>query len=97
MPAKCSKIVQRNTVVKSSVCAMDESNIFEFTGAEYASWAMKIQFGLLQERLISTVMDFKGKPRVICPAPITPLAQGVFANLPATDRGNARDGKYCSS
>ena len=72
---------------------MDDTNknIFQFTGAKYTSWALKVQFGLFQKRLIRTVMDFKGQPRIICPAPIPPMAQGVLAILPAGDRATARD------
>lgn len=73
---------------------MDEysnKNIFQFTGAEYKSWALKVQFGLFQKRLIRTVMDFKDLPRIVCPARIPPMAQGALALIPATDRSAARD------
>ena len=57
----------------------DNRTIFQFTGAEYASWATKVQYGLFQKRLIRSVMDFKGQRRVVCPDPIPPLAQGALA------------------
>ena len=68
-----------------------KSNIPQFTGAAYNSWAYKIQYGLVEKRLISAVCDFKGRAMVACPVPITPLAQGVLALLPAPDRTIARD------
>ena len=36
-------------------------------------------------------MDFKDLPRIICPARITPMAQGAIALLPATKRSAACD------
>ena len=59
--------------------AYDNKTIFQFTGAEYASWALKVQYGLFQKRLIHTVMDFKGQRRITCPARIPPMAQGALA------------------
>lgn len=66
-------------------------NIFQFSGAEYTSWALKVQFGLFQKRLIRTVMDFKGQRRIVCLAPIPPMAQGALSILPVGDKNAARD------
>ena len=70
---------------------MDKTNIPQFNGAAYSTWALKIQFGLVEKRLITVVCDFKGRARVICPARIMPLAQGALLLLPLADRAVARD------
>ena len=70
---------------------MDKTNIPQFNGAAYTTWALKIQFGLVEKRLISAVCDFKGRARVICPARIMPLAQGDLLLLSLEDRVIARD------
>ena len=65
---------------------MDKSHIPQFNGAAYTTWALKIQFGLVEKRLISAICDFKGRARVICPARILPLAQGDLSLLTLEDR-----------
>ena len=55
-------------------CAMDESSnksIMQFTGAGYKDWKTKMEYGLSQKRLISTVQAWRGKPRLVRPTPIT--------------------------
>ena len=76
---------------------MDESSnksIMQFTGAGYKDWRTKIEYGLSQKRLISTVQAWK--PRLVRPTPITLLAQGELALIPATDRPAARDARDAS-
>ena len=70
---------------------MDKTNIPQFNGATYTTWALKIQFGLVEKRLISAVCDFKGRARVICPARIMPLTQGDLLLFSLEDRVIARD------
>ena len=69
----------------------NQSKILEFTGSSYTTWALKIQFGLSRERLISAVCDFKGRPRTTCPDRINPLAQGALLLLALEDREDARN------
>ena len=69
----------------------NQSNIPEFTGSSYTTWALKIQYGLSRERLISAVCDFKGRPRTTCLDRINPLAQGVLLLLPMEEREDARN------
>ena len=78
---------------------MDESSgnsIMQFTGAGYKDWRTKMGHGLSQKRLISTVQAKRGKPRLVRPTPITLLAQGELALIPATDRPAARDARDAS-
>ena len=69
----------------------DNKTIFQFTGAEYASWVVKVQYGLFQKRLIRSVMDFKGQRRIACPDPIPPMAQGDLLLIANGDRVAARE------
>ena len=70
---------------------MDKTHIPQFDGASYTTWALKIQFGLVEKRLITAVCDFKGRARVVCPARIMPLAQGDLLLLTLEERVVARD------
>ena len=70
---------------------MDKTHIPQFDGASYTTWALKIQFGLVEKRLITAVCDFKGRARVVCPARIMPLAQGDLLLLTLEERVAARD------
>ena len=49
---------------------------------EYASWALKVQYGLFRKGLITMIMDFEGQRRIVRLAPITPQAQGVLPLMP---------------
>ena len=53
----------------------NKSNIPQFTGAEYNSWASKIQYALIEKNLHSVVFDFRGTARKPCPAVIGSLTQ----------------------
>ena len=78
---------------------MDESSsksIMQFTGAGYKDWRTKMEYGLSQKRLISTVQAWRGKPRFVRPTPITLMAQGELATIPVTDRPAARDARDAS-
>ena len=55
-----------------------------------------MKYGPSQKRLISTVQAWRGKPRLVRPTPITLLAQGELALIPATDRPAARDARDAS-
>ena len=75
---------------------MDESSnksIMQFTGAGYKDWRTKMEFGLSQKRLISTVQDWRGKPRFVPLTPITLMAQGELSLIPAAYRPAARDAR----
>ena len=65
----------------------------QFTGAGYKDWRTKMEFGLSQKRLISTVQAWRGKPRFVRPTPITLMAQGELSLIPAADRPAARDAR----
>ena len=95
----CSKSLQTAAKLRKSFILRqysahgmeNKSYIPKFTGASYNNWAVKILYGLVEKRLISVVCEFKTRPKVDCPVPITPLAQGVLALLPAAERTIARD------
>ena len=70
---------------------MDKTHIPQFHGAAYTTWALKIQFGLVEKRLITAVCDFKGRPRFIFPAHIMLLDQGELLLLTLEERVIARD------
>ena len=70
---------------------MDKTHIPQFNGAAYTTWALKIQFGLVEKRLITAVCDFKGRAIVVCPAHIMPLDQGELLLLTLEERVIARD------
>ena len=70
---------------------MDKTHIPQFNGAAYTTWALKIQFGLVEKRLITAVCDFKGRASVVCPARIMPLDQGELLLLTLEERVIARD------
>ena len=75
---------------------MDESSnksIMQFTGAGYKDWKTKMEYGLSQKRLISTVQAWRGKPRLVRPTPITLMAQGELSLIPVADRPAARDAR----
>ena len=69
---------------------MDKTHIPQFNGAAYTTWALKIQFGLFEKRLISAVCDFKGRTRVIYSARIMALTQEALLLSPLEDRANNR-------
>ena len=50
-----------------------------------------MEYGLSQKRLISTVQAWRGKPRLVCPTPITLMTQGELSLIPVADRPAARD------
>ena len=65
----------------------------QFTGAGYKDWRTKMEYGLSQKRLMSTVQAWRGKPRLVCPTPITLMAQGELALILVADRPAARDAR----
>ena len=50
-------------------------------------------FGLFAKRLINTICEWRGKPRLAKPTPITLLVQGELALILAADRPAARDAR----
>ena len=64
-----------------------------FTGAGYKDWKTKMEYGLSQKRLISTVQAWRGKPRLVRPTPITLMAHGELSLIPVADRPAARDAR----
>ena len=75
---------------------MDESSnksIMQFTGAGYKDWKTKMEYGLSQKRLISTVLAWRGKLRLVRLTPITLMAQGKRSLIQAAHRPAARDAR----
>ena len=60
----------------------DKSNIPQFTGASYKSWAFKCEYGLVEKKLHCIVMEFDGLAREPRPTPAEPLKQAALDALP---------------
>ena len=58
------------------------SAIHQFTGADYAGWAYKVRYGLMEKDLYSCVFEFRGEARVPCPVLITLLTQAKLDSYP---------------
>ena len=56
--------------------------ILQHLGTTYQSWAIKLQFRMVEKDLHTVVCEFKGRAQEPCPVVIERLTQGELKLLP---------------